>query len=389
MTELGDIIRQEISVCGPISFARFMELALYEPTFGYYERQAKQIGCQGDFYTSVSTGPVFGELLAFQFADWLQELGSRTTSPHHRADEVPATPHSPAHSLESPFHIIEAGAHDGKLAHDILSWVNTHRTAFAEEMGYVIVEPSPARQSIQREMLSRFTHQLRWVPSLDKIPATSVTGVIFGNELLDAMPVHRIGWNSEEKRWFEWRVTYENGGFRWVPFEGPSETNSGASPYDCLTLPTELTSVLPDGFTTEICPSASTWWKDAARKLKSGRLLALDYGLTQLEFFNPSRSKGTLRAYRHHQVSSDVLDDPGAVDITAHVNFTAVERAGVSAGLVTTFFDSQASFLMGIFKHTINDPARFAPWTPERLRQFKTLTHPEHLGHTFKVLVQA
>ncbi|MSU64458.1 MAG: hypothetical protein EXS31_19060 [Pedosphaera sp.] len=389
MTELGDIIRQEISVCGPISFARFMELALYEPTFGYYERQAKQIGCQGDFYTSVSTGPVFGELLAFQFADWLQELGSRVTSPHSTADEVPAAPHSPAHSLESHFQIVEAGAHDGRLAHDILSWMNTHRTAFPQQIEYVIVEPSPARQGMQRKMLSKFTCQIRWVPALDKIPATSVTGVIFGNELLDAMPVHRIGWNSRENCWFEWRVTFVDGGFRWVRMEASSEAKSSASTYHDPTLPTELTSVLPDGFTTEVCPSASTWWKRAAQKLQNGKLLALDYGLTHYEFFNPSRSNGTLRAYGHHHVLSNVLDDPGAVDITAHVNFTAVENAGVSAGLVTIFSDSQAGFLTGIFKRTIDDPDRFTPWTPDRLRQFKTLTHPEHLGRSFKVLAQA
>ena len=123
--------------------------------------------------------------------------------------------------------------------------------------------------------------------------------------------------------------------------------------------------------------------------LEYGRLVTIDYGLTADEFLVPERMQGTARAYSHHQASRDVLADPGEQDITAHVNFTAIQTAGQLAGLRTDAFMTQAQFLTGIAGRVWKSGASFGAWTPERTRQFQTLTHPEHLGQSFRVLVQS
>jgi SAM-dependent MidA family methyltransferase len=147
--------------------------------------------------------------------------------------------------------------------------------------------------------------------------------------------------------------------------------------------------MLPDGFTTEVCPAAEKWWRTASRLLACGKLLTFDYGLRAEEFFMPERKAGTVRGYHHHQPGNDVLAHPGDQDITAHVNFTAIRTAGESAGLRTEAFLPQAQFLTGIAARIWKDGALCGEWTPARTRQFQTLTHPEHLGRSFRVLVQS
>ena len=123
--------------------------------------------------------------------------------------------------------------------------------------------------------------------------------------------------------------------------------------------------------------------------LDCGRLVTLDYGLTTDELFAPERKEGTARGYSHHQSSRDVLAHPGEQDITAHVNFTAIQSAGESASLRTDAFLTQAQFLTGIAARIWKGETSFGEWTPERTRQFQTLSHPEHLGRSFRVLVQS
>src|SRR5262245_45141315 len=148
MNALTEIIRSEIERAGVISFARFMELALYHPDHGYYETTANFIGKRGDYFTSVSVGPVFGELLAFQFATWIEEdalqIGGATRV----------------------FQWVEAGAHDGQLAADILAWVRQHRPALFEATDYWIVEPSPRRREWQAERLRKFTPRVSWLSGI-------------------------------------------------------------------------------------------------------------------------------------------------------------------------------------------------------------------------------
>ena len=264
-TIIQRLIRQEIRSHGPISLARFMELALYCPNLGYYERPESRIGKAGDYYTSMSVGPLFGELLAFQFADWVE-------------------------AIPGPMQLVEAGAHDGRLASDILSWLKANRPALWPRLEYWIVEPSPNRQKWQQQTLNEFAAKVRWFAEFPD----AVTGVIFCNELLDALPFQRFGWDAKMQSWFEWRID-EN--FTWVGRGAPAEPPSG------FEIPPELLAVLPDGFTLEVSSVAAEWWQTAAKSLQRGKLLAIDYFLTVDELLRPERVHGTARAYHAHHAS--------------------------------------------------------------------------------------
>src|SRR5262249_23253405 len=151
----------------------------------------------------------------------------------------------------------------------------------------------------------------------------------------------------------------------------------------------ELREVLPDGFTTEIPLAALQWWRQAAMSLKRGKLMAIDYGFENDEWLRPERAQGTLRAYQRHQSPADVLSDAGEQDITAHVNFSLLKAAGENCGLATDPIQTQAQVLTAIFGKVSDQKAGFAPWTEQSTRQFQTLTHPEHLGRAFRVLIQS
>jgi SAM-dependent MidA family methyltransferase len=362
MNKLRGIMEKETRERGAISFARFMELALYCPNSGYYEQEGVSPGRSGDFFTSVSVGSLFGELLAFQFTEWLAQL--------------PAQPRQ----------LVEAGAHDGRLALDILRWLRLHRPEVLESLQYWIVEPSARRRESQEKTLGELAGSVRWFDSWGVLPQSGVNGVIFSNELLDAMPVHRVGWDAANKQWFEWGVSIQADALSWtrMPLEAGALLKAGLSD-----LPRELMEVLPDNFTTEIGLAAVQWWREAARALRSGKLLAIDYGLTAEQFFVPERREGTLRGYHRHHATHELLARPGEQDITGHVNFTAVQQAGEAAGLRTAVFQSQAQFLSGIVKRVNEAGESFGEWTPKHTRQFQTLTHPEHLGRPFRVLLQS
>jgi SAM-dependent MidA family methyltransferase len=380
LNPVADKIRAEIAECGAICFTRFMELALYCPDCGFYEKENDSIGRRGNFYTSVSVGPLFGELLGFQFAGWLAQRGTRNAER--------ATP---------PMQIVEAGAHDGRLARDILNWLRLRRPALFEQIEYGIVEPSARRQKRQRETLDEFAPRVRWAADLGSLSCDSsgaisnprsaicnpqFNGLIFSNELLDAMPVHRLGWDARRCEWFEWGVADQRGKFVWTRL-----ANTPHAPG--ITLPPELLAVLPDGFTTEICPAAENWWREAAGLLQNGRLLTIDYGLRAEEFFAPQRVGGTLRAYHRHRLCTDALANAGEQDLTAQVNFSAIQAGGEAAGLKTELLETQAHFLTDIARRAWDESSGFGPWTPAHTRQFETLTHPEYLGRPFRILIQA
>ncbi|HZL13835.1 MAG TPA: SAM-dependent methyltransferase [Verrucomicrobiae bacterium] len=359
------LIRDEIEKQGILPFNRFMQLALYCPDFGYYETQKDTIGARGDFYTSVSAGQLFGELLAFQFAGWLEEI--KTFNPQL-----------------STFNLIEAGAHDGKLAKDILNWLQNHRLKLFEQIEYVILEPSARRQEWQKETLKQFAPRVRWLSQFNDPTIQRSNGIIFSNELLDAFPIQRFGWDAKNKNWFEWGVAFENEKFVWAKIQNPEFQIQNPE----LNAPAKLLAVLPDHFTVEISRAAENWWRDAAEILERGKLLTIDYGLTADEQFLPARTNGTLRAYFRHHFADDILANPGEQDLTAHVNFSAIQKVGEEAGLKTEMFSTQTKFLTQILGKTLPDKT-FGEWTSARARQFQTLTHPEHLGRAFRVLVQS
>ncbi len=377
---LTRLIQQEADRRGFISFARFMELALYAPGLGFYEHRGKAIGQRGDFFTSVSVGPLFGELLACQFVRWLGQMA--TSRPV----------------------LVEAGAHDGRLALDVLSALKRSAPQLLERLEYWLIEPSLNRQNWQRETLSKFQTHVRWFESWTELsafhdtPGQGVTGVIIANELLDALPVHRLQWNRADHMWKERSVQASHDQLAWLSTLPGADVAAydaqirtlAFDEHECPLwprVPAVLLAALPDGFTIEISPAALTWWQQAAQALNQGWLLTLDYGLSAHECFAPHRPDGTVRGYYRHQLTSDVLARPGQQDLTAHVNFSAVQLAGEARGLATETHCTQGEFLTNILREAW--PLKTHTFTPEQVRQFQTLTHPQHLGRSFRALVQS
>jgi SAM-dependent MidA family methyltransferase len=320
---------------------------------------------------------LFGELLAFQFGEWLEKLSNKCSN----------------------LKIVEAGAHDGRLAADILGWLRMHRPELFSEMEYVIVEPSETRRRWQKITLAEFGDKICWLAQISELNNRQSAignrqfGIIFSNELLDAMPVHRLGWDAQNKNWFEWSVALAGEKFCWERRHlaggraGGTLTPAGKMPA-FPEIPPDLLAVLPDNYTIEVSPAAENWWREAANTLERGKLLTIDYGHTTGEQFSPARSRGTLRAYFRHSVSDDLLAHPGEQDLTAHVNFSVLQKIGEEAGLNTETFCTQPQFLTRILRAAVKEK-NFASLNAKQVRQFQTLTHPEHPGRAFRVLVQS
>jgi len=360
---LSQRIRQEIrAASGAIPFHRFMELALYAPGLGYYERQSERVGRNGDFHTSVGVGPLLGELLGHYFG---QVVGQ----------------------WDRPSILVEAGAHDGRLAADVLGHLRQWGPPSSPDLW--LVEPSTDRRRWQEKNLSQFAGRVHWVADLEQLVELfpeGITGVIYSNELLDAFPVHRLSWSRCQKSWQVFGVVESGDYFEWRMF---SLDWLGIDSSLCPQVPTELAEVLPDGFITEICPLATHWWSSAARLLRNGRLLTMDYGLETEEFLAPHRERGTLRTYQRHHVGDGLLQNPGQQDLTAHVDLGRIQTAGESMGLTTFFSGSQRLWLTRQMENTLPRVGRtFPTWDSNRVRQFQTLTHPDHFGRSFRVLEQ-
>jgi SAM-dependent MidA family methyltransferase len=226
-----------------------------------------------------------------------------------------------------------------------------------------------------------------WVESLAHLGRETggVRGVIFSNELLDAFPVRRFAWNKSAECWFEWLVSGDESGFYSVSGPPLAETEGKL---DLEWVPTELQPHLPDGYVVETSRPAMEWWSAAAGILQQGWLLTFDYGFEDEDALLPERSAGTLRAYRRHHLESDLLAEPGMQDLTAHVNFSRIIEAGERKGLKTGVFSEQGRYLTRLFQSAMESPWAAEFSTPENIRRFRTLIHPDHFGRSFHALVQ-
>ena len=350
MSQLDGIIRAEILAAGPMRFDRFMEMALYHPGLGYYAKTGglPAIGRPGDFFTSVSVGPLFGRLLARQFHQMWQGLGK-----------------------PRPFGVIEQGAHDGRLARDILEWCRAETPDFFDAMGYGIVRPSGSAPA----MLAEFAGRITCFEDLESLAVEQ--GVFFSNELADAFPVRRITRLSGE--WREQHVDVKGEKLAW--------TDQPIEDAELIRAVRGLPTI--EGYTTEINLRARHWIGQVARAIHRGYVLTIDYGWPASIYYAPFRTGGTLTARVQHQTVDDPLADPGDRDITAHVDFSALARAGEAAGLVTLGFLDQQRFLTGVAHDELNGTEGPRVNLQENLRAWNTLTHPEHLGARFQVLLQA
>ncbi|MEO7168381.1 MAG: SAM-dependent methyltransferase [Spartobacteria bacterium] len=349
--ELISEIRAGIRARGPVPFAWFMEQALYHPAHGYYSSGRCAIGRRGDYFTSVSVGPLFGKLMAGQFAEIWEKL-----------------------NRPNDFVIVEQGAHHGEFATDVLEALRAQHPDLFALVRYRIVEPFAILRQRQQGVLRQFVARTEWVESLEAMEP--FCGVHFSNELLDAMPVHLLVKNGagEERRWQERLVERTSCGFTFVdrPVADPRVKARLA----------KLPATPPGGYETEINLAALDWIETLAPKLQRGMVLIADYGLTREEFYAPSRRTGTLQCYAEHRVLPSLLERVGQSDITTHVEWTSLVEEAEECGLELAGFTDQHHFLTGLLS---THPA-LASAGAEKSRALQTLIHPEFLGAKFQFL---
>ncbi|MCA1658929.1 MAG: SAM-dependent methyltransferase [Verrucomicrobiaceae bacterium] len=341
---LTDFIRETIRRQGPVTFAWFMEQALYHPESGYYSSGQCQIGRHGDYFTNVSVGPLFGKLLAGQFAEMWEMLGR-----------------------PADFAVVEQGAHGGEFARDVLMAARQRTPEFFSAMHYCIIEPFPILRRRQAETLGDFDGKVTWAKSLDSLEPFG--GVHFSNELLDAMPVHLISREADSDEWRERWVGDSDGGFAFVH-----------KPIGDETLRRHLAEIPlpPAPYETEVNLAALGWIEDVARKLTRGFVLTVDFGYSRDRFYARERTTGTLQCYAEHRTVASPLQNIGHADISAHVDWTSVVERAEKCGLTLTGFTDQHHFITGLL-------SRLAPEETER-RALQTLLHPELLGTRFQFL---
>ncbi len=355
-SRLRDLIARHIRARGPITVAEFMELALYHPTLGYYTTAPRRSGRRGDFFTSPDVSPLFGELVAVQLAEMWRLLGA------------PAI-----------FDLVEAGAGDGRLARHVLQAAQVTEPAFYEAVRLRLVERSPAARAAQPATLG--PHRARLASSEAALP-DAVTGVILANELRDALPTHLVVMREGGVR----EVFVTDRGGRFVLLEGPPSTPALAA------FLARVGGTLEPGSRAEVNLAADAWIADAACALRRGFLLLIDYGAEAAALWSGAHPAGTLRSVRGHALDptpDDWLCEPGARDLTAHVNLTAVRLAAERAGFVTLAALDQTYFLLGLglADHLEHRPGERPEDTRRRRLAAKQLVVPGGPGSTHKVLV--
>jgi SAM-dependent MidA family methyltransferase len=379
---LVEFIRRDIAAQGGwISFARYMELALYAPGLGYYTAGAHKFGEAGDFITAPELSPLFGRTLARQVAEII------------------------AHSAP---HILELGAGSGKLAANML--------AELEQLGslpdsYAILEVSAdlraRQQALMRERLPHLLDRVHW---LDALPE-KFSGAIIANEVLDALPVHLVHWRDSaisERGVALARSTPKVGNplpaKGWTELTPPPDARlsgglgaaSGEHGFiwqeraisDAVLLHAAQQIKVPDDYVSEICLAARGLINSLAQRLEQGAMLFIDYGFGAREFYHPQRSSGTLMCHYRHHAHDDPFFLPGLQDITAHVNFTGIAECGIDASLELIGYTNQAFFLINC-----GITAMLQDTSPENLRdylplsaQLQKLTSPAEMGELFKVI---
>jgi SAM-dependent MidA family methyltransferase len=345
---LRELIADRIRTSGPISFAEFMEISLYHPELGYYARAAQKTGRAGDFFTSVDVGPIFGDLLAKQFAEMWRLLG-----------EV---------SSGSLFDLVEAGAGSGRLARDILDSARTNDPEFYSAIRLSLVEQSPAARAAQVETLG--PHAALLAHSTSTLPE-GVDGVIYANELLDAIPTHAVVMTGAGLR----EVFIDVADGRFVErFEELSTPRIA----EYLARAGAETRV---GWRAEVNLGAEDWTRAAAESLRRGFIVLIDYGHDERELYGASHSAGTLTSYKQHSQLADCLQEPGETDITAHVDISAVTRAAERAGLDVLARLDQTYFMLGLGITSLEGLSL------QKRLAMKTLLLPGGLGSTHKVLI--
>jgi SAM-dependent MidA family methyltransferase len=354
-------IRSEIEAQGGwISFARYMEMALYQPGLGYYSAGATKFGTAGDFVTAPEISPLFSRCLAAQSAEVLQHLDARGKAGNRNAD------------------ILEIGAGSGVMAAGVL---NELEALDALPGTYRILEVSAdLRQRQLATLADRAAKHLKRVEWLDAWP-TPFRGMVLANEVLDALPVERFRIRRGEVNALG--VSWQLGRLEWSEARAPV-----ALARRVRAIEKELGESLPEGYTSEVNLRLEPWIGGLARSLSAGVMLFIDYGLPAKQYYRPERSEGTMLCHFRHRYHDDPFRYVGLQDIGAWVDFTAVANAAIRAKLEVAGFATQAHFLMGNgIDRYLGDLAHQE--LAERLalaRQAMLLTLPAEMGEKFKVI---
>jgi SAM-dependent MidA family methyltransferase len=348
---LVEIIREEIRQAGPIPFAHFMKQALYHPEYGYYSSDRAALGRRGDYFTNVSVGQTFGQLLALQFVEIWQALEK-------------------AHD----FVLVEQGAHHGEFAGDVLQSIRDISPEMFMALRYRIIEPFPRLRDCQSEVLAEFRDKVDWCESIEALEP--FVGLHFNNELLDALPVRLVCSRSSGSgsSWMERRVALDHHEFILVdaPMMDPALRAHAAR------LPPR-----PPGYETEINLAAPEWIRQLSAKLTRGYIMMVDYGFSRARFYDEERVTGTIQTRAEHRLLESPLVGIGQSDITAHVEWTSLVEEGEMSGLSLQGFTDQHHFLTGLLAAS---PAFAEKASPKTRRELQSLLHPEMLGRSFQVL---
>jgi len=306
-----------------ITFAEYMDLALYHPQYGYYNGDRPNIGKQGDFITSPHWSADFAEVLGEQFVEMWQILGK-----------------------PDAFAIVEMGAGRGTFAANVLQYLQRKYPDLFKSLEYIIVEISPVLQAEQQQKLTNFK-TVKWC-NWDEIANNSIVGCFFSNELVDALPVHQFILEKRQIREIYVAVAAEQNeqsGSKFIEVVGELSNPKIAEYFDLVGIDLSA-SVYADGYRSEVNLAALDWMKTVAEKLQRGYLLTIDYGHPAHRYYNPRRTEGTLQCYYRHRYHSNPYINVGRQDLTAHADFTALEKQGELCGLEVMGFTQQALFLM-------------------------------------------
>jgi SAM-dependent MidA family methyltransferase len=349
--QLAQIIQQTIQKSqGWISFAEFMQMALYTPSLGYYSGGAQKFGDVlkggGDFITAPELTPLFGLTVANQVAEVLAQTGGD---------------------------VLELGAGTGKMALNVLQGLHVRQQL---PNHYYILDVSAHLRHVQKETLQaglppEVLARVKW---LDTLPE-QLTGVVLGNEVLDAIAVHLV--LRSNGKWLERGVSFEDG-FQWQDRVLQNQS-----------LVSQLPDDLPDGYLTEVCPAAHGLIASIANNLQQGMILMLDYGFGAREYYHLQRNQGTLMCHYQHHSQDNPLILLGLQDITAHVNFTTIAETALENGLECKGYVNQAQFLINagitnLLKQIPNDlkDGRYL----REVSALQKLVSPAEMGELFKVI---
>jgi len=353
---LSDVIKNVIRSRGPITFERFMDMALYYPEKGYYNSYQNRIGRTGDFYTSPHLHEMFGAILARQVEECWELIGR----PEH-------------------FMVVEQGAGRGYLALDLLNYLKG-RDCY-KDIKYFIIEISPKGLEFQRDLLREHEGKVCWVNGLDEIG--NFQGCYLSNELVDAFPVHIVTMDNGLQE-----VFVDLDGDHFVETLGTPSTNEIVEYMDLYRI------AISSGYRTEVNLRVRPWINTVTKYLDEGFVITIDYGYDARDYYREERDRGTLLCYFRHQVRENPFEHVGEQDITAHVNFSDIKKWGEHAGLRTLGYCAQGTYLvsMGLDEIIIE---KYNPEViePDENYQFemakiKGLITPGGMGESHKVMIQ-